>query len=320
MISETLIYTLSIIVISVIIDMIIGEVPDKVHPVIFMGNLITKLKNLLPPTRFSGLLIVSITIFTFTSITLMVLLTAAMINTWIYIIIASIILSTTFSVNYLIQTVKGIQNDLQEDINKARKSMSYLVSRNTEELTESRITSAAIETLTENITDSVVSPLFYSGIFGLLPYGLLSSICVAVIYRVSNTMDAMLGYKTKELIDVGYVPANLDDILNYIPARITGYYVVLAAFILKFDYKQSYDVMKKFADKTPSPNSGYSMSAAAGALNITLVKEDVYELGYGETDLSADKITEAIQLTKITSLLFILTIVLVYLILIFLLL
>ena len=86
------------------------------------------------------------------------------------------------------------------------------------------------------------------------------------------------------------------------------------------DYKQSFDVMKKYARKTPSPNSGYSMSAAAGALNITLVKEGVYKLGYGDDELTSDKITEAISLTKVTSLLFILTIVFVYIILIFLLL
>ena len=133
-------------------------------------------------------------------------------------------------------------------------------------------------------------------------------------------MDAMLGYKTKELAQIGYIPAILDDILNYIPARITGLYVILAAFILRYDYKQSFDVMKKYARKTPSPNSGYSMSAAAGALNITLVKEGVYKLGYGDDELTGDKITEAISLTKVTSLLFILTIVFVYIILIFLLL
>lgn len=317
MIIETIIYVLAIIVLSVIIDMIFGEVPNKIHPVIYMGNLITKLKELLPPTKISGLLIVLTTIFTFSSITLIILMFNAMINTWLFIIVASIILSTTFSINYLIKTVRGIQQDLNTDINIARKSMSYLVSRNTSELTESRITSAAIETLTENITDSVISPLFYIAIFGLLPYGLITSVIAGVIYRASNTMDAMLGYKTDELIDVGYFPANLDDVLNYIPARITGYYVVLSALILRYDYKQSYHVMKEFALKTPSPNSGYSMSAAAGALNITLIKEDVYELGYGTDELTSDKIDGAVSLTKVTSLLFILTIVIVYLIVIF---
>lgn len=314
---ETMIYSISIIVISVIFDMIIGEVPNKIHPVIFMGNLIDKLKNYLPNTKFSGLLIILTTIFVFATISLILLIIFAYLNIWLFVIFASILLSTTFSINFLIDSVRNIQYDLEENIEKARKSMSYLVSRNTSELTESRITSAAIETLTENITDSIVSPLFYTTIFSLL-FGIIAGIIAAVIYRVSNTMDAMLGYKTKELINIGCYPAKLDDILNYIPARITGYYVVLASFILQYDYKQSYDVMKKFALKTPSPNSGYPMAATAGALNITLIKEGVYELGYGKDELNKEKISEAINITKVTSLLFILTIVMIYFIVMFL--
>lgn len=316
MIYETLIYGISIIVLAVIIDMIIGEVPNIIHPVIYMGKLIEKLKNYLPKTRISGLLTILTTTFTFTAISLIILLICAYVNQWLFVIFASLLLSTTFSINFLIESVRKIQDELSEDINKARKSMSYLVSRNTEELTESRITSAAIETLTENITDSIIAPLFYTIILSLF-FGIIVGICGAIIYRVSNTMDAMLGYETDELIDIGRYPAKLDDVLNYIPARITGYYVVLAAVILRYDYNQSYNVMKKFALKTPSPNSGYSMAATAGALNIVLVKEGVYELGYGTDELTKEKISQAINITKVSSLLFILTIVLVYFILMF---
>ena len=314
MIYETLIYGISIIIIALIIDMILGEVPNKIHPVIYMGNMISKLKDYLPKTKFSGLLIILTTTFTFTIITLIILIIIAFINQWLFIIIAALILSTTFSINFLIESVRKIQKELSQDINIARKSMSYLVSRDTSELTESRITSAAIETLTENITDSIISPLFYTTIFSLI-FGIIIGICVAIIYRVSNTMDAMLGYTTEELIDIGRYPAKWDDVLNYIPARITGYYVVLSSLILRYDYKQSYDVMKKFANKTPSPNSGYYMAATAGALNITLVKEGVYTLGYGNDELNKEKISEAIKITKVTSILFILTIIIIYFIL-----
>lgn len=311
MIYESLIYGISIIFIAILIDLIIGEVPNKIHPVIYMGNFISKLKNYLPATRFSGLLILVTTNFVFAVITFIILLVAMYINNWLYLILASLILSTTFSINFLIKSIRNIQKDLKEDINKARKSMSYLVSRNTSELTESRITSAAIETLSENITDSVIAPLFYTAIIGLLSDVIIAIPC-AVIYRVSNTMDAMLGYKTKELIDVGHYPAKFDDLLNYIPARIAGYYVVLSSFILRYDYKQSYHVMKEFALKTPSPNSGYTMAATAGALNIILTKEGVYELGYGTDELTGEKITEAINITKVTSILFIITILIIY--------
>lgn len=311
MIYESLIYGISIIFIAILIDLIIGEVPNKIHPVIYMGNFISKLKNYLPATRFSGLLILVTTNFVFAVITFIILLVAMYVNNWLYLILASLILSTTFSINFLIKSVRNIQKDLKEDINKARKSMSYLVSRNTSELTESRITSAAIETLSENITDSVIAPLFYTAIIGLLSDVIIAIPC-AVIYRVSNTMDAMLGYKTKELIDVGHYPAKFDDLLNYIPARIASYYVVLSSFILRYDYKQSYHVMKEFALKTPSPNSGYTMAATAGALNIILTKEGVYELGYGTDELTGEKITEAINITKVTSILFIITILIIY--------
>lgn len=315
MIYEALIYGISIIIISIIIDMILGEVPNKIHPVIYMGNLIEKLKNYLPNTKFSGFLIIIISIFTFSVISLILLMIFAYINQWIFIIFASLLLSTTFSINFLIESVKSIQKDLEEDIDKARKSMSYLVSRNTEQLTESRITSAAIETLSENITDSIISPLFYVSLLTIF-FGIITGIIGGIIYRVSNTMDAMLGYKTKELINIGCYPAKWDDVLNYVPARITGYYVILAAFLLRYDYKQSYDVMKKFALKTPSPNSGYSMAATAGALNVTLVKEGVYELGYGTDELNKEKISQAINITKVTSILFILSIIIVYFIII----
>ncbi len=311
MIFETLVYGVLIIVLSLFIDTIFGELPDSIHPVIYMGNVIERLKDYLPPTRFSGLLNVITTNFIFIVVFLIILLVCMFINNWLYIIVASIILSSTFSINFLIKSVRDIQRDLRKDINKARKSMSYLVSRDTSELTESRITSAAIETLTENITDSIVAPLFYTAVFGLL-IGNITAILFAVFYRVSNTMDAMLGYKTKELINVGYYPAKIDDILNYIPARITGYYIVIAAFILRYDYRQSYDVMKKFARKTPSPNSGYSMSATAGAINVTLTKEGVYTLGYGTDELNNKKISQAVNITRVTSVLFILTILVLY--------
>lgn len=311
MIYENLTYSLSIIIIAVIIDMILGEVPTKLHPVIYMGNIIDKLRNYLPPTKISGLLIIITTTFIFTVITLLILVITAYINNILFILITALILSTTFSINFLIQSVQNIQNELTEDINKARKSMSYLVSRDTTELTEARITSAAIETLSENITDSIISPIFYTSITSMF-FGIIIGTLIAITYRVSNTMDAMLGYETEKLKEIGYFPAKWDDILNYIPARITGYYIVLASLLLKYDYKQSYDVMKKYARKTPSPNSGYSMAATAGALNIILTKEGVYTLGYGNDELTKEKITDAIKITKVTSLLFILTITVIY--------
>ena len=205
----------------------------------------------------------------------------------------------------LISTAKSIENDLKEDLDKARKSVSYLVSRDTNELTESFIVSATIESMTENITDSYIAPVFYFTIVSIIfiifdiDY-LIILLFIPFIYRISNTLDAMLGYTTEELIDIGFAPAMLDDILNYIPARISGIFVVISAYLLRYDGKNAYRIMKRDARNCPSPNSGYTMAPTAGALNIQLIKKDTYILGDDNHEINVLDITKAIKLTSMT--------------------
>ena len=131
-----------------------------------------------------------------------------------------------------------------------------------------------------------------------------------MIYRIFNTLDAMLGYKTDELINIGFVPAKIDDILNYIPARISGIYVVMSAYMLKLDGKNAYRIMRRDARNCPSPNSGYTMATTAGALNIQLIKKETYILGDDNKDITADDISKAVKLSKLTIILFTITIIL----------
>jgi adenosylcobinamide-phosphate synthase len=131
-----------------------------------------------------------------------------------------------------------------------------------------------------------------------------------MLYRIFNTLDAMLGYKTDELINIGFVPAKIDDILNYIPARISGIYVVMSAYMLKLDGKNAYRIMRRDARNCPSPNSGYTMATTAGALNIQLIKKETYILGDDNKDITADDISKAVKLSKLTIILFTLTIIL----------
>ena len=289
---------LFIIVIAIVIDVIFGELPTKIHPVVWMGKLIDLFKGYLINYRskISGIILTFciVMIFTLATYVLLYLLTF---NYLIYIFISSLILSTTFAIRVLLNSAESMKNDINHNIKKARQSMSYLVSRNTMELNEEDLISATIETLTENITDSVIAPLFYAFIFGVPG---------AVAYRVINTLDAMVGYKTPEKIKIGWFPAKLDDILNFIPARITGILVVTAAAFLRLNWKNSYNVMKRDARKPDSPNSGFSMAAAAGALDIKLEKIGYYKIGDELSPLTTDKITEAVLLAKITILLFIL--------------
>ena len=132
---------------------------------------------------------------------------------------------------------------------------------------------------------------------------------IPMLYRMFNTMDAMLGYKTDELIHIGFFPAKIDDILNYIPSRIAGLFVVVSSFLLKFDYKNSYNIMLRDARKCPSPNSGYTMASTAGALNIQLIKKDTYILGDNNKNIDKNDIKKAVDLSKLTIILFTITII-----------
>jgi adenosylcobinamide-phosphate synthase len=333
---------LIVIVMAILIDLTIGELPSSIHPVVWIGRSIEKIKgfflrNSTTKNRFLGILMTLFIIIAFNALFFFILYISSF-NYIFYLLVASIILSTTFAIKSLIMLVYNVYLSISENLEKGRTSVSFLVSRNTSNLSSENVVSAAIETLTENITDSVISPLFYIFFFGFLgtislylnsPSGLdlLSNvwgmgglayseyqfpiiICVlaGVSYRVVNTLDAMVGYKDPENIDIGWFPARLDDILNYIPARITGFLVVLASCALFLDYKSSWQVMLKDARNTPSPNSGYPMAAAAGALGIQLMKPGVYVLGYSKRMLKPEVIKEAIKLTIITVTLFLIII------------
>lgn len=297
---------LFIILVAVVIDLILGEPSTKIHPVVFMGRSIQFFKDLLSNHRskVSGILLTAIILIIFLTV-YGIIQELSTINQVLFIIISAILLSTTFAIKSLMDSVIGIGNDLKVDLNTARKSISFLVSRETKNLSEPEIVSASIETLTENLTDSVTAPLIYAAIFGILG---------GVFYRVVNTLDAMVGYKDVENIDLGWFPAKLDDILNYIPARITGLLVVIASYFLSLDWKSSYKIMLRDARKTPSPNSGYPMAAAAGALGIQLKKQGYYQLGDQINSLKPEMITEAVLLSKITIIIFIILLIVIYIV------
>ena len=304
---------------SLAIDVILGELPGRVHPVVIMGSIINFFKDMFINirNRLSGVLTVLCAGIVL-CILLFVIYFIFKINIVLLFIVFTILLSSTYSVNMLLQTAIDVKDDLNEDINKARRSVSYLVSRDTDELTESFIVSAVIESLTENITDSYVAPILYFFIFALIilicpiENHLYFLLLVPMLYRLSNTMDAMLGYKTDELIHIGFFPAKIDDVLNYIPSRIAGMFVVISAFILGLDGKNSFNVMKRDARKCPSPNSGYTMASTAGALNIQLIKKDTYILGDNNKEIVADDISKAVNLSKLSIVLFTITVIVLF--------
>jgi adenosylcobinamide-phosphate synthase len=336
-------FNLFILMISIIIDIIWGELPTAIHPVVWMGKAIDHLSSFLLKwnSRLSGLVLTLIILLTFMIIFYLMLLMATF--SWLmFILVSSVLLSSTFAIKGLYQTASAVKNVLDENVDEARELVSYLVSRDTKNLSKNGLVSATVESLTENINDSVIGPLFFILLAGMVVnavYGadftftqitanslsnfkwlagvknplsiswysfslLILPILVGVFYRVINTLDAMVGYNNLKYRMIGWVPAKIDDIINFIPSRITGIMVVIAAGIIGLDWKNSWIIMKRDAKKTPSPNSGFPMAATAGALNVQLEKPSIYVLGESGTQLDTEIIGKAILLTKITILLF----------------
>jgi adenosylcobinamide-phosphate synthase len=189
-----------------------------------------------------------------------------------------------------------------EGLDAARKRLSMYVSRDTSGLSEADVSSAAIETMSENFVDSVFTPLFYYAIFG--PLGLVA----AFAYKAVSTLDSMVGYKDEENIDMGKFSAKLDDLLNWPTARLSVFFVVVTAALLnlfrRFTYDPSEARLCAFRDclVPPSPNSGYPMAAFAGALRLRMEKPGTYVLGKNYALPAGEDINRASRLILATSL------------------
>ena len=183
----------------------------------------------------------------------------------------------------------------KNDLEAARTNLSMIVKRNTKDLDKNHLLSGTLESISENTVDGVTGPLFYFTFFGIPG---------AFIYRIVNTIDSMIGYKTSIFRNIGWFGANCDNILNYLPARITSFVMVIGAMILGNDWKKSYQIMKRDGKNTESPNAGYPMAALAGALGTRFEKIDHYCIGEGSQDLTKSHLYSAIALMKVTSILF----------------
>jgi adenosylcobinamide-phosphate synthase len=205
----------------------------------------------------------------------------------------AVLLKPVFAYRGLRKAAKTVACALENnDLAEARRLLSWhLVSRDTGDLNANEVAGATIESLAENITDSVTAPLLAYAAGGLP---------AAWAYRFVNTADAMWGYRTPELEQLGKFPARLDDALNWLPARLTGWLLVVSAWLGRAEARQAARTMLAQHHRTPSPNAGWTMSAMAGALHITLTKRDTYELVGGQAELTPQTIKRALQLTDIT--------------------
>lgn len=286
---------------AVLIDLVIGEYPAPLHPVVWMGQLITWELKLAPRqgrvVQFAyGIVMVVVTMALFAIPIYYLLSYLSGINVWAYVTVAALLLKSSFSVKELHRAVSRVKSWLDSgNLKKARTEVGYLVSRDTGNLDEPHVVSAAVEVTAESATDSLVAPLFYF---------LLLGVPGAVAYRVVNTFDARVGYHG-EYEYLGKYAARLDDVLNFIPARISGILLVVSAFLSRMDGRQAWQVMLRNHSQTASPNAGWSMSAAAGALGVQLEKLGHYKLGDHGTPLSGASIPAALKLVEVSALLWV---------------
>jgi adenosylcobinamide-phosphate synthase len=177
------------------------------------------------------------------------------------------------------------------DLTNARFNLSMIVKRDTTNLDEQHIISGTIESISENIVDGITSPLFYYSFLG--PAGAFS-------FRIINTLDSMLGYTDRYHKDIGWMPALLDTVANYIPSRISALIMVIAASMVHADWKKSMQIVRRDHGKTSSRNAGYTMAAMAGALRVKLEKIGHYSLGDQYEYVSIEKCRTAISIMRCT--------------------
>ncbi|MBE8952528.1 MAG: cobalamin biosynthesis protein CobD [Quinella sp. 1Q7] len=271
-------------VVAFLIDALLGDPRSKFHPVVMMGNLISLLEKILrreldsPLLQiFKGTLLVGAVVVVAYVVGFAVeLLSHAMPALAAQVFIQALVLSFMISPRTLGDAAREIFYLLEsENLPRAREKVGWIVGRDTANLNEAEVSRATVETVAENTVDGVISPLFYFAVGGLP---------LAVAYRAINTMDSMLGYKNEKYFYFGRVAARLDDVANFIPARLTGLLFVGAAIVLHLDWRNAFNMMRRDASKHPSPNGGWAEATVAGALNIRLGGTNYY---FGEPHFRA---------------------------------
>lgn len=264
--------TIFTLVIAFILDCIFGDPQNLPHPICLIGNFIKKgesfyrkhIKN-----EFVGGMLLTITVVTLSFlIPFFIIFMAGKINRYL-----ALVINIIFS--YQILAAKSLKTESMKvyyplksgNLPEARKFLSWIVGRDTGALDETGVTKATVETIAENTTDGVVAPMIFIALGGA-PMGFM--------YKAINTLDSMIGYKNDKYINFGKFAAHLDDVANFIPARITAIFMIIAAFFVGFDSKNGFKIYLRDRRNHKSPNSAQTESVCAGALNIQLAGDAYY--------------------------------------------
>ncbi|RXZ01957.1 cobalamin biosynthesis protein CobD [Fictibacillus sp. S7] len=256
------------IVLALIIDQLIGDPRWLPHPVKGFGKMISRLDRALNRGNYKKLkglfmlfLILAITL----ALSFFLIFFAYSVHMILGVCLESILISTTIAARGLKEAGRSVYDPLvRGDLEEARTKLSWIVGRDTQGLPSQEIVRGVVETVAENTSDGVTAPLFFAFIGGAP---------LALLYRAVNTCDSMVGYKNDRYKDFGWASARLDDVLNYIPARLTAFLMVFHAMMKK---RLTFAWLKEEARHHPSPNSGWGEAAVAGLLGIRLGGTNYY--------------------------------------------
>ena len=287
-------------VLSVLLDVCFGEPPTRLHPVVGMGRYLGVKDSLLrvssrPRPRFAlgtsfvllGALVCGVTAWGLTRVLVRFSQPAR-------VPLAAALFKPLFSISALLQAGNAVRRALAEDnLPEARRLLAWhLVSRDTSNLSEAEVAGAAVASLSENLTDSIVAPLFYFALLGLPG---------AAVYRFVNTADAVLGYRTPELEYFGRFAARADDALNFVPARLTALLLAAALGLSGALVRPGWRQMLRDRTCTPSPNGGLTMALTAAGLGVRLTKRGVYTLNETGRAATATDVGRTGRLVNLTT-------------------
>ncbi len=268
------------IITAIVLDLIFGDPRWYPHPVRLIGTLASAMERIwrrgIANARMAGVCTVfSVLLLSCGSMATLLWLAAEVV--WLQTVLAVGLLYSLIAIKDLLRHSRQVYASLQpvEKIEEARKRLGHIVGRDTLNLDGASVTRACVETVAENMVDGITAPLFWALVATLLsPLTSLSALSMAAVgmlaYKCINTMDSMFGYKNTRYREFGWSAARLDDLANILPARLSAYLIVLAAFMLGHNGRESFRIYRRDRYNHSSPNAGHPEAAVAGALNVRL--------------------------------------------------
>ncbi|GFO65956.1 adenosylcobinamide-phosphate synthase CbiB [Geomonas paludis] len=251
---------------AVLLDLVLGDPRALPHPVVGIGEMISSLEKplhrMIPNVRVAGVALLVITVGVSYALAASLIYAAYQLAPAAGFVVSLYLAWVSLAARSLhLESAKVVRALQEGDLPAARVALSYIVGRETAELDEPEIIRGAVETVAENTGDGVIAPLFYL---------LLGGPALAIAYKAVNTLDSMVGYKNERYLEYGWASARFDDLANYVPARLTGLLMVLAAPLCGLDGGGAWRILRRDGRNHSSPNSGFPEAAAAGALGVRL--------------------------------------------------